>query len=272
MLFENRVGIPRPALIKPGPALIGTGEGAEGYVAAGMGSAGDPPHEDHRTHFFRKGKSPFGHLFGFLKGGWLKQGKISQFGKRSGILFIAAGVGRGIVAGNQKKACSDADEVQAQQIIRSNVQSVLLHSANRPQPGKRRGGCNLQGDLFVDRPFHVKSQGLGHGGQILDDVGGRCPGISGAYLNPGFQGASGNGFIAHEQNFFPGCIQSDDGHDQLPLVGNDGRMEYWNIGKMQRRQNPSFHYSNIPIFLSFHDSIIPIFQHSSVPYSNIPFL
>jgi hypothetical protein len=44
----------------------------------------------------------------------------------------------------------------------------------------------------------------------------------------------------------------------------NGRMEYWNVGKKRECLNPLFQYSNFPMIFSFHHSIIPIFQMGEV--------
>ncbi len=58
------------------------------HIAPGVRDAGDAADQNREAQIFREIECPFGHLLGFLEGGGLKEGQVSQPGKAPGIFLI----------------------------------------------------------------------------------------------------------------------------------------------------------------------------------------
>ena len=197
VLFRDGLGAPGLGGVEMGLLIGDGGELSQDDIAPGMGGAGHAPEEADDAELFGKFEGETGHVLRLLKGGRFEEGKVGHPGKEAGILFVVAGVGRRVVADHEDHARLDADEVDVEKEIAGHVEPVLLHGADRPQPGIGAGGRHFQRHLLVDGPFHIKAAGLGDPGKVFDDIGGRGSGIGGGHPHARFQSPAGDGLVAH---------------------------------------------------------------------------
>ena len=189
---------------------------SQDHVAPGMGDPGYASDHDQAVDGLGQFKSELGHVLRFLEGGRLHQREIAQLGDEAGVFFVGGRKGRGIIGRDQNQpAGADPGKVQVQDEIRGDVDPVLLHRAQSAQTGKRGGRSGFERHFFVDRPFYVNFQVLGHLRQGPDDLRGGVSGVSRRELHPGLQGSAGDGLVPHQKLVGSRSVFFDYGHFHL---------------------------------------------------------
>jgi len=133
----------------------------EGDVLAGMADPGGGTDHDRQTKGLGELEGDAGQLLCLQGGGGIENRDLGHHGHHPRILFRLGGMGAGIVGRDHHEAADRAEIGGTHEGIGSHVEPHLLHGGGSPQSALAGSIGDLEGDLFVDRPFDMHDRACG---------------------------------------------------------------------------------------------------------------
>ena len=205
LMLVGNAGHPIPLANRP-QGLRPIRQGAQGYVAPPVTDTGGEADDDHLAYPFGEFEGIGHHVLGLLHDSGLQHGDAGPFGLPAGVEFVGAGVGAGVVGGDDHQPALYAVLRAAEERVRRAEEAVLLHDADGP--GSRQGGAHagLQRAYFIGGPLGIKAPFLCDFAQHSQDLGGGRAGIGGGKVDTGLHSAPGNGLVALHQADLAGGV------------------------------------------------------------------
>lgn len=179
---------------------------AQNHVAPAVADPGGQADNHHLVRPLRQRKGIGHHVLGLLHAGGLQHGDVGGHGLIPGVEFVGAGVGAGIVRGDNDHPALHTVLRAAVDRVRREQQSVLLHDTKRPRVGQRGPDAGLHGTGLIGGPLRVEISLSRHLAQHSQHLRRRGTGIRGREIDPGLQCAAHDGFIALHQTDLTGRV------------------------------------------------------------------
>ena len=159
-----------------------------------MGDAGRGAEEDGRIELFGDLAGITHEILAFLGVGRFDERHFRGARVVAVVLLVLRGMHGRIVSVHDHEATLDTEVRGGEERVGGNVQTDHFHGGDGAAAGDGGAVGDLEGDLFVRRPFAVDVVTVLR--QVFDDFRTGRAGIGACDLDAGFPDAPGNGFIA----------------------------------------------------------------------------